>query len=438
MMKSTVLKFGGTSVETIEKIEQIAKQIKDNFSEEKLFVVVSAMGNTTDRIEGAIKNAKEKLENPEDVYREFELAYQHHTNTHIQNFRDSIYQSFHNTLRKVAEGNKADVDRLHVTGERLSALLFHTVLNNYGIDSQFIDFWNPSFPLAVEGSFSNATLNLSKSMTRAKKLKNSPPHVTVFPGYGGMDGNFVKTLGRGGSDTAAFGYAYAFGADSIIIGTDVDGLKSANVESAEIVKEVDIKEASAIAFLGAKFPSDVALTPLEAMYDKGLNPYVCVANSQNLLETGTRIVKETSDRRPVKVIAGRNIATYVLEGDLSTLVSDLYKSGIDWFSYGLNRRFLRLGISERTSEDAERKIEEYRKNRKLKICEYDRDVAIVGMVGCGMKYQTGVGKRASSALTEAGINILTFYDPSDVSIGMMIERGERDKAINVLYNEFIR
>lgn len=435
MQKTNIVKLGGTSVDTVNKMEKIAHQVKDDFAGEQMFLVVSAMGKTTDRIVEAIENAREgKVTEPGMVYRETENF---SLSNNLRGYKDSLYLQFPSLLKKAAGGDQAEIDRLHVSGEWLSAAFLSQLLKETGIRAEFIDFPDPRFPLRVRGNFGNATLDLPKS--REMCSKNRYPRVVVFPGYGGVDAKGkIRTLGRGGSDTAAFGYGYALGADAIFIGTDVDGLRSAIVEGAKVLKEVSLDEARDIAFFGAKFPSDISLSPLGTMHTEEMDPYVCVVKSQNLRGDGTRIVRETQDQRPVKFVGGRDIVTYVVElDDGQRFTNELFRGGTDWFFLGGNRRFLSLGISERTRKDAERLIEDYVKKGGLKVHAYDENTAIVGMVGIGMKYLTGVNKKAYSVLGNAGINILTSHDPSDISIGAIINRQDRERAVRELYREFL-
>ncbi len=443
MLNTNIIKLGGTSVDIEEKMVRVAQQVKDDFAEEQIFLVLSAMGKTTDKIDNAIKEAKEgKMTSPEEVYVEFEKST---LSSKLRGYRDSIYLSFSEMLKGAANGDLEEKDKLHVSGDKLSAFSLSEVLKEAGIEAVFIDFKDSSFPLIVKGNFGNATLDLTKSKEMANRLRSNYPRVTVFPGYGGIELNgrkrIIKTLGRGGSDTAAFGYGYVLGANVILIGTDVDGLKSANIEGAKVLEEVNIDEAKVIAFYGAKFPSHISLNPLEIMYREGRNPVVRVVNGKNLRTHGTQIVRKSKDTgyiQPVKFVGGRPITTYEIEGSLQPLLNELFRSGIDWFFLGLNNFSGVLGVSERTNDDARNLIEKNVKDG-LVNCDYGHngEATMVGMVGSGMQYQN-VSERRDSALHRAGININYFYDPSLVSTGVIIDRPQMTKAIHALYNEFLQ
>src|SRR3989338_3949570 len=105
MQKTNIVKLGGTSVDTVNKMERIVHQVKDDFVGEQVFLVVSAMGKTTDRIVEAVEDAREgKMTEPEMVYREAEKF---PLSNSIRGYKDSLYLQFHSMLKQAAGGNPA-------------------------------------------------------------------------------------------------------------------------------------------------------------------------------------------------------------------------------------------------------------------------------------------------------------------------------------------
>lgn len=460
-----VLKFGGTSVEDMERMKLIGQQINDYSSGDMVYIVVSAMGDTTDRIGRAVDDAKHgKYADPEDVYGLFENARIKAGNNAgsiaLDGHRDAIYLSLHSSLKK-AVSDPASLDNLHMTGENLAGIMLCEVLRQSGINSQYIDYSDSGFPLVVRGDFGLATPNLGKTREKAQKARYGT-RVIIFPGYGGIDGVYKKILGNGGSDLAAFSIAYAFNADEVRIVTDVSGLKTADLDCAETIPEIDINEAYAIGFFGAKFPSHKAFMPVMQAYDEGSKMVIHVVPYTGMASGGTTIRRHTTHTAPVKFTGGRKVKTFEIEGDWRQLIQDIYGSGIDWYSYGGREGRLNILTSERTAGNFIEKLKkgatevtevkerdgetliEVKKNGNRKrnnthiIFVSQKNAAIIGVVGNGMGDKHGIKGQVDTALGNAGINLPYTIDPNDVSFGHVIGEDDLQVAKEAIYNDILR
>ena len=345
---TTVIKVGGSSQSTFDNIQRIVDQSRE--LDDNLVYAISAQGKTTDRIDEAIERAKrgERTE-PEYVFQELESMY---GTLQLEGYevplRDGIYQRFSNLPQEAKNKRKngfgepiSNLDDpsysafLHLSGERLAAAAFAHILEINGIKSTWIDFHSTSFPLVVSGDYRNARIDLEESRKKASWLTSGNGHKPiVLPAYGGVEVENpegmprFKTLGRGGSDTAAFGYLYAFEGNALWILTDVNGILTANFEGGVTVPELNLAEAKDSGTLGAKLPGRRSLHGAEQYFREGAAPSIFLAHGQDINGPKTSIVYKTTERVPVKLVAGRDVVQYVLEGDLRGLHNKLEESGM--------------------------------------------------------------------------------------------------------------
>jgi len=419
-------------------------------------LTVSAQGKTTDRIVKAIESAKnrEPVPEPEEIFQEFENLGIDSGDARITGIRDSVYGTFEalrvqNPSKVKALENPGHTAFLHLCGERLAALGVYVISEAAGNKSYWADLTS-DFPLAVKGDYHASRIDLEESRKRSQQLLMSVRNgILILPGYGGLEfdrkgpnGIFrMKTLGRGGSDTAAFGYLYAFQGNRLLILTDVYGILDADVSMGKTVPLLDIEEAKDSADLGAKLPGSIALEGLEKYYSDGGNPEVYIVHSQDFDGPKTRIVRETEETVPVKLVAGRSAVIYKFRGDIRGLQNVLDASGVDWTGL-LKRNFGRIVVSQENAAYAERITSDYfrrakRKNGNGVKTMTEDNLAFVGVVGSGMYDMPGVGARASAALGKNGISYMYAMDPGDVSLGFIIGRNYLKQAIEVLHREFL-
>lgn len=442
---TTVLKAGGSSVADEAKISRILEQTHG--MDDSIVLAVSAQGKTTDRIVKAIESARNGMHvpEPEEVFQEFESLGIGNRNTVADGIRDAIFLEFQSLQNPTPEKRKHLEDpsytaKLHLDGEWLAAIGVHHIAQRSGINALLVNFIDRRFPLAVKGDYHSARIDLEESRRIAQGLLHSAnSDIIILPGYGGIDRerHRMKTLGRGGSDTAAFGYLYAFQGNRLFILTDVHGILNAAVEGGKTVPVIDIEEAKDAASLGAKLPGRRALRGLERYYEEGSNPEVYIAHSQNFDGPNTEIVRETEEKVPVKLVAGRNVVVYELDGDIRGLQNILAGSGVDWTGQ-FTDDYARIAVSAETDSYAERLITGHRgrsgKNG-LRMSKED-NMAFVGVVGSGMYDMQGIVGRAGTALAKDGIGVKYNMDPGRVSLGYIIGRNNMAQALVALHGEF--
>lgn len=215
MKNLSVLKFGGTSVSSDEKIDRIAQIIKEKQKiNEKIIIVVSAMGRFPDR---------------------------YATDTLLSNLDDNFKKS-----------NKQATDLLMSCGETISAVIISNKLVNHNINA--IPVTGSGAGIITDNNFTEATPVKYKPKYLKKLLKeNKVPVVTGFQGI--TEDGIITTLGRGGSDTTATIIGNMLNAEKIEIYTDVDGVydKDPNTnKDAKIYEKLSYKKAQELSEKGAK------------------------------------------------------------------------------------------------------------------------------------------------------------------------------------------
>ena len=400
-MTKKVLKFGGTSVGSIERILHAAKIIKkEHESGNKIIVVVSAMAGKTNE---------------------------------LINMSNSISDNF----------NKRELDVILSTGEQVSCSLLSGALNEIGVSAK--SWMNWQIPILTEGEHTNSriiNMNIDKINNYLKK-----GGVAVIPGYQGISssGN-ITTIGRGGSDATAVAIAKIFNTDSCDIYTDVDGVYSTDPNKIPLAKKIDkisYEEMLELSSLGAKVMQSSAVQTA-MMYDIPLQVRSTFTDRQ-----GTKIFsKENIDYN--KVVTG---VAYSKDDAKITLQSVEDKPGIaaDIFEpLSKNQINVDMVIQNVSSDgkttdltftikrdDLEKSMEILKNNKKVlaKDISFKKNVSKISIVGAGMVTTPGVTYKMFRALAEERVNILAI-STSEIKISVIIEEEFTLKAVKKLHSIF--
>ena len=409
-----VKKFGGTSVDSLEKISKIAEHIiKEKKKIENILVVVSAMGKETNTLE---KKASYFSPNINDIK------------------------------------DKKALDMLFSSGERVTASLLSIALNQNGCKA-----------LCMSGR--QAGIITCDSHTTAKikyvDLKNinkafKEGKVIIVTGFQGvnLDGN-VTTLGRGGSDLSAVALAGVLKAKFCEIYTDVNGVFSTDPRIEENAKKIDLisyDEMLEFAGSGAKV---LQTRSVELAKKLEVNIHTCLSfikQDSNLefneTKKGTYILKEDDIKvnKPVTGIALNNNQARIslisvkdnakLFGDIFTkLTKNNINVDVIVKTKGENNRTnVDFTVHENEINKAKELIESFMKDDILDM-SYDSNVCKVAVVGLGMKDMIGVASKTFLAMSKENINIL-MVTTSDIKISMIIDIKEGQKALRALHKEY--
>ena len=398
-MPLIVLKFGGTSVGSCDKIIKVAKLVKQYYDQKnKVIVVSSAMSGATDDL---IKKSK-KISNT------FE---------------------------------KSEQDVLVSTGEQITCSLLAGALIDLGLKSRSWLSWQ--LPILTEGSHTSSRIkkiNIKEVLSFIKK--GGIPVITGFQGVS-IDRR-VTTIGRGGSDASAIAIAKFFGADSCVIYTDVDGVYTTDPKVNSKAKQIDkisYEEMLEMASLGAK-----VMQP-SSIQDAMLNNIKIDIRSTFSKNLGTKITDEInviSKKAITGISYTKDIAKITVIGvkDKPGVASEMFKSlkeiNLDMIVQSSSADKGETDITFTIKrEDIKKAINLLKKNKKIsyeKIIQNDK-VSKVSVVGAGMITQPGVAQKFFNALAKKRINIMVI-STSEIKISVLIDQQHTNKAVKLLHKEF--
>ncbi|GAA4895650.1 aspartate kinase [Flaviramulus aquimarinus] len=343
-----VFKFGGASVKDADGVKNLASVLK-KVGYKNTLVVVSAMGKTTNALEGVIKNY---FENKSELQSALQEVKKYHNEILFDLFDSDSYQNEnHPSFKKVAaffdelsrffKTNKSPdynyvYDQTIGYGELVSTTIISEYLNSIGIKNNWIDVRNQ---IKTDSYYRRANVNWSDTKRLIESNFNTSV-LNITQGFLGSDANnFTTTLGREGSDYTAAIYAYCLNAECVTIWKDVSGVLNADpryFENAQLLNNISYREAIELAFYGASVIHPKTLQPLQRkeipLYVKSfLNPEL----------PGTKIGKNvTLDPMVPCFIVKKNQAlislssldfSYIVEENISEIFNllHLYKMKVD-------------------------------------------------------------------------------------------------------------
>ena len=400
-MKIVVLKFGGTSVGTIERIKNVSEIVKNYIKKRySVIVVCSAMSGSTNEL---IKKSK-KISN---------------------NFSDAEY------------------DVLVSSGEQVSCSLIAGRLVHLGLKSRSWTAWQ--IPIFTENKHKFSRINQINKRKLLSYLKSGG--VPIVTGFQGVTRNErITTIGRGGSDSTAIMLAKFFKADKCIIFTDVEGIFTTDpnkLKSAKKIKVISYEEMLEMASLGAK-----VMQP-ESIQDARLNRINIEVKSSFKKKLGTLITKRKNIINN-KIITGitstQNDAKVTLVGvkDKPGIAASIFKPlsknsiNVDMVVQNIsaNGRETDLTFTIKNEDLSKtKKIVNENKDINFKKLIFDKNVSKISIIGVGMVTTPGVTFRMFQALANQKINIQVI-STSEIKISVLIDKKNIKKAISALHKEF--
>ncbi len=266
-----VFKFGGASVSTIERIHNLPR-ILENYHQERLLIVVSAMGKTTNALEKVVEAFYSN--NKEEAISLFEKIKNEHSNlaTSLTGSANPKLKDFYTEVEwmlhdKPVRSYDYYYDQVVCTGELLSTLIISDYLQHTGINNTWIDVRDI---FRTDDNFRDANIDWSFTQTQVdNKIKSlfDQHNIIITQGFiGSTDENESTTLGREGSDYTAAVFANLLDAESQTIWKDVKGVMNADpkqYEAATLINELNYKEVIEMAFYGAQVIHPKTIKPLQ-------------------------------------------------------------------------------------------------------------------------------------------------------------------------------
>ena len=395
-----VQKFGGTSVGSVEKIENVASRvIEEKERGNDVVVVVSAMGKTTDQL---VKMAEEISENP----------------------------------------NKREMDMLLTTGEQITISLLTMVLLEKGHSAISYTGWQAG--ITTEEVHGNARILKIETEKIQSQLENGK--IVVVAGFQGKtEMDEIATLGRGGSDTTAVALAAALKATKCDIYTDVTGVFTADprvIKNARKLNAISYDEMLELATLGAG-----VIHPRAVEFAKNYNVPLEIRSSTEK-EAGTRLEEEVSLEESLIVhgLAFEDQITRVSINGLSNSLNSLpnvFKTlaneniNVDIIIQNFSNERTNLSFSIK-SNDLKATIDVLKKGKKkfqFENIESESGLAKVSIVGSGMVSNPGVAAEMFSILAKEGIQI-KMVSTSEIKVSTVIKDVQMVNAVESLHQAF--
>jgi aspartate kinase len=398
-MKLIVKKYGGTSVATPTKIKNIAKKIVEESDSNKLVIVLSAMGNTTDNL---VSLAKKCSKNP----------------------------------------NLKDYDLLVSSGEQISISLLSMALKDLGKDSVAYTGWQAG--IKTNNAHSTARIlgiNANKIKQDLKMKK-----IVVIAGFQGVNNGSVTTLGRGGSDTSAVAIAAALNASECQIFTDVEGVYTTDPRICETARKIDnvtYEEMLEMSGLGSKVLQLRAVefaskynVPLRVMHAHKDGEGTLIKkeekNVEDALISGIAFAKDESEIMIRGVKDSPGIAASILgpigEADIEVdmIVQNVGSDGLADFTFTVSRKDFNKAIQT---------IEKNKKKMNYEEVSATKNIVKVSLIGVGMRSHAGIAGQMFTCLAKKKINI-RMISTSEIKISVVIDQKNLENAVKALHNEF--
>jgi len=400
-MKIVVLKFGGTSVGTTEKIKKVAEIIADYKKKKyKVIVVSSAMSGVTNEL---IKKSHEISEN----------------------FSNSEH------------------DVLVSSGEQVACSLIAGRLIHKGYKSRSWLSWQ--IPIITVGTHKNSRINQINKNKIMKYLKEGG--IPIITGFQGVNNeNRITTIGRGGSDASAIMFAKFFKAERCIIYTDVEGVYTTDpnkLKKAKKIKVISYEEMLEMASLGAKVMQPISIQ------DARLNRIDIEVKSSFVNKSGTLITKRSNIINN-KIVTGisstQNDSKVSLIGvrDKPGVAASIFKPlsknliNVDMVVQNIsaNGKETDLTFTIKTEDlNKTKKIIQENKNIEYRKLLFKKEVSKISVIGVGMITTPGVTFRMFQTLAKKNINIQVI-STSEIKISVLIDKKNTKKALIALHKEF--
>ncbi len=397
-----VKKFGGTSVANANLLKNVANKIVEEYDKgNKVVVVLSAQGDTTDKL---IEKAKEV--NP--------------------------------------KASKRELDMLLATGEQQSVALMAMTI--HAMDYPAISLNANQCGISATSNYGNSRIkNINLSRINAELDKKNIVIITGFQGVNRFGD--LTTLGRGGSDTSAVALAAALKADICEIYTDVDGVYTGDpriIKNSKKLDEISYDEMLELASLGAKVLHNRSVE-LAKKYNVRLVVKSSMTNAkgtevkegalmEKMIVTGVAVDKDVARISIVGVKDEPGMAFKIFS------MLSKHKVSVDIILQSIGRentKDISFTVSKEELTKALDALKEIEGKVPYESISYDKEVAKVSIVGAGMDINSGVASDLFEALYSSAINV-NMVSTSEIKISVLVHEDEAERAANAIHNKFIK
>ncbi len=451
-----VLKFGGTSVGSVDSIRQIqhiiAKQTDD------CVVVVSALGGITDQLLKAAHMALEAGEQYLEVYQSIRQRHLDMVNTLIENA--TVRQMLFHEIERILDELRSILFGVHLIkdlspkseaaivsyGERMSSRIVTAALPG-AVRKDSLQF------IRTEHKHGQILLNSELTEQLIHEAFSPMPHLAVCPGFISRDSQTdeITNLGRGGSDYTASILAATLGAEVLEIWTDVNGFMTADprlIPDAYTIQSLSYVEATELCHFGAKvvYPPTIYPVCAKNIPIRILNTF-CPDNAGTIIqaqaEADARYVCGLSSIRDVAMITVSGLSMVGVIGVNQRIFSALAAAGVSVFlvSQASSENSTTLGVQEKDCEVAvevlTREFAEEIKVGSMYPMLVQQGLAAVSIVGEKMHNMPGIAGKLFGTLGRNGISVIAFAQGAkETNISFVVPQQQLSKTMHVLHDSF--
>jgi aspartokinase/homoserine dehydrogenase 1 len=456
-----ILKFGGSSIQSPERIENVIKIINNTLLENQITAIIfSALGGITDKLIKLSVLAAGGDKNYANLLNEIKEIHMNVVKTLIKSkHKASVLEKISavlNELSEIIHGIYMVKDIAYRTqdfimsfGEILSAYIIYEILTSRNIEAEFLDSRQL---IKTDSHFGNAHIIFDETNKKIRNYFSSHKKLQIVTGFiGSTKNDETTTLGRGGSDYTASIIGAALNASEIEIWTDVDGVMTADprkVKKTFSIEHLSYEEAMEMSHFGAKVIYPSAMQPT---MEKKIP--ICIKNTFNLSFKGT-VISDKKERVKflIKGISSiTDIALLRIQGSGMVGVSGIagrlfnalarYNINIILITQASSEHSICVAIMPQFIDQAKAIIQE---EFKLELTAHwidkiivENELSIIAIVGENMRHTPGIAGRMFQALGKNGVNVVAIAQgSSELNISAVIRKTDEAKALNALHDAF--
>ena len=457
-----VIKYGGTSISTSKDIQAVAKYINQLSKKDQIVVVCSAVSGTTDDLieisESIKKENKSKAEQlaSKIINRHKQLAKQTIKKLNLQKkIIVKIDQDFSELLALIdgmvllGEVTPRSMDYLISFGERLSIKLISSAINDLGKKS--LPLTGKEVGIVTDSKFGESKPLMDTTRLRISKTIDSLFSKKTIPIVGGFSGadqhGHITTFGRGGSDYSATIIGSCIKADEIWLMSDVNGLMTADpkiVKNAKLLKEVSYIEAIEMALFGAKQIHPRTFEPLlSKKIPMRIRSSFNTTNEGTLVTASSASIKNTvkcvSNVRNNGLIDVQGGSMVGMPGTAAKIFETLAKAGINvmMISQNPSESSITIVVKNDDLDKAVSALEMELLGKIIKKLDVTTDVAIIALIGSGMRGTVGVASKVFGAIEKNKVNVsMITQGSSELNLAFVVKNSDTNAAVRALHDAF--
>ena len=456
-----VIKYGGTTISSAARILSVSEYLAGMSKRYGLVVVCSAVGNTTDDLvriselmrAGDRAGVSELVRKVAGLHHDMsgELVADH---TKLEELRGSLdaafgeLQSLIDGLLLLGEETPRSRDYLLSFGERFSVMLLAAALKRYGVDA--VGLSGREAGILTDSRFGGSKPLMDTTRLRVSKTLGGMLERNVVPVVGGYSGadqhDRITTFGRGGSDYTATIVGSCIGAEQIWLMGNVDGMMTADpdiVPDARVLEEISYAEAVEMSMFGSK---QLHSRTFEPVLD-GDTP-LRIRSSSNVSDEGTLVVPSGRAKNTIKCVSMmrgnglidiRGFGMVGAPGTAAGIFGTLAERGISvmMISQNPSESSITIVLKKADLYRAADALEAEHHGRTIKRLDLTLDVAIVALIGEGLRGTVGTASRVFAAVSGRGINVaMITQGSSELNLAFVVRDADAEAAVRALHEEF--